>query len=402
MIKLEWDPEVEPPATIAIIGAGPVGIEAAIYARFLGYFVSIFEQRRVAHRMLDWHDRPFAVTVEECTTSMGHAAIAAQNSEYIRRGPNEIFTGRTYAEEYLLPLAKTDLLFDDIHFLSPVADVSRYRTFVTDEIDMQQRCNDEFRILVEGRHRGPWVSRADVVIDCRGGEHKKSGIGPGGGLAIGEEALRETFLQHTPEDRKFEPKTIIGKHVCLAGQSIRAGQFALEYLRLFGDDTASRLTWIIRPDRTHDNKVISQALTAIRAKTVCNVVLVESLGVEQIQRNELGLYLLKFLRDDDTTVEMQCDAVISLAGGRESCLSNELYESLTAGVDVCSPFITSEPGFYKLRGGDLEAGAGVGLRDAFRGIRQLFAMLAGRQDLDLYDIIARQQSNCDPNRLRPE
>ncbi len=398
-MELEWDPEVEAPATIAIVGAGPVGIEAAIYARFLGYFVSIFEQRRVAHRMLDWHDRPLAVTVEECTTSMGHAAIAAQNSEYIRKGSKEVFTGRTYAEEYLLPLAKTDLLFDDIHFLSPVVDVSRYRTFITDEIDMQERCNDEFRILVEGRHRGPWVSRADVVIDCRGPTQKQSGFGPGGGLAIGEKELRELFLLHTPLDRKFDPKTVVGKHVFLAGQSIRAGQFAREYLSLFGDEASSRLTWAIRPDRTHDSSEIGQALADIRGRASANIVIVESLGVENIQRNEAGKYLLKFLKDDDSTVEMQCDAIISLAGGRECNLSSELFETQLDGVGDCHAFLTSEPGFYKLRGGDLETGAGVGLRDAFRSIRQLFAMLAGRQDLDLYDIIARQQSNCDSKGL---
>ena len=28
MIELEWDPEVETPATIAIIGGGPVGLES--------------------------------------------------------------------------------------------------------------------------------------------------------------------------------------------------------------------------------------------------------------------------------------------------------------------------------------------------------------------------------------
>ena len=168
MMQLEWDPEVEPPATIAVIGAGPVGIEAALYGRFLGYFVSIFEQRRVAHRMLDWHQRPLDVTVMNCTTSLGHAAIAAQNPHYVRKEPGDVYTGQSYAEEYLLPLAKTDLLFDDIHFLSPIADVSRFRTQITDNVDLQERCNDEFRILVEGRHRGAWISRADVVLDCRG------------------------------------------------------------------------------------------------------------------------------------------------------------------------------------------------------------------------------------------
>ena len=390
-MDLEWDAEVEAPATIAIIGAGPVGIEAAIYARFLGYFVSIFEQRRVAHRMLDWHDRLLSVTVEECTTPIGHAAIAAQNPDYIRRGPKEFFTGRTYAEEYLVPLAKTDLLFDDIHFLSPVVDISRYRTLVTDAIDLQERCNDEFRILVDGRHRGPWVSRADVVIDCRGVNQQLSGMGPGGGLAIGEHSLRDTFLLHTPLDRKFESKSLVGKHVCLVGHSMRAGQFATEYLDKFGEETNSRLTWVIRPDRRHDSIVIAQALMAIRAKTTCNIVLIESLGVEHIQRNEAGTYLLKFLRDDDSTVEMQCDAVVSLADGRECCLSSELCETPSPTLNDRFAFLTCEPGLYKLRGGDIEAGAGVGLTDAFRDIQQLFAMLAGRQDLDLYDIIARQR-----------
>ena len=395
-MQLEWDPEVEAPATIAIIGAGPVGLEAAIYARFLGYFVSIFEQRRVAHRMLDWHDRSLDVTVKECTTSMGHAAIAAQNPEYVRRGADEVFTGHTYAEEYLLPLAKTDLLFDDIHFLSPVVDVSRYRTFITDEIDRQERCNDEFRILVDGRHRGAWVSRADVVIDCRGTTQKLSGIGPGGGLAIGESALRDSFLLHTPLDRKFEAKSVVGKHVCLLGQSMRAAQFALEYLTRFGNGANGRLTWILRPDRLHDCRVVTKALDAISKEPSCNMVTIESLGVEQIQRNDAGSYLLKFLKDDDSTVELQCDAVVALTHGREGHLSSELFEGRLAQVEGCPGFVTSEPGFYRLRGGNIEEGAGVGLSDAFRSIRQLFAMLAGRQDLDLYDIISRQQNATDP------
>ena len=51
--------------------------------------------------------------------------------------------------------------------------------------------------------------------------------------------------------------------------------------------------------------------------------------------------------------------------------------------------MTNEPGYYVLRAGDIEAGAGVGLIDAFRSIKELFAMLAGRQDLNLYDIIAK-------------
>ena len=45
---MRWDPEVESPASIAIIGAGPVGIEAALYGRFLGYDVDIYDIGRPA------------------------------------------------------------------------------------------------------------------------------------------------------------------------------------------------------------------------------------------------------------------------------------------------------------------------------------------------------------------
>ena len=326
-------------------------------------------------------------------TPLGHAAIVAQYPEYVARAASDTYTGRSYAEEYLLPLAKTDLLFDDIHFLSPVSDVSRYRTLITDDIDPQERCNDEFRILVEGRHRGPWSSRADVVLDCRGATQSRSGMGPGGGLAIGETTLRESFLLHTPQDRKFEAKSIAGKHVCLVGQSTKAALFATEFLQEFGQEASCRLTWVIRPDRRHDTSTITNALNLLRASSSSNVVVFESLGVEQIQRNEAGQYLLKFLKDDESTVEMQCDAVSSMTAGRVANLSSELNESrLDENADT-PRWQTQEPGYYVLRGGSLDDGAGVGLSDAFQCIRQLFALLAGRDDLDLYDIISKQKSD---------
>lgn len=390
MIELPWDPEVDSPATIAIIGGGPVGIEAAIYARFLGYFVSIFEQRRVAHRMLDWHERPLAVSAHLCTTPMGHAAIQAQEPDYQRCKPDHVYSGKSYAEEYLLPLAKSDLLFDDIHFLSPVADVSRIRTTLTDAIHPQERCNDEFRILIDGRHRGPWVSLADVVIDCRGCQQQSAGLGPGGGLAIGESALRESFLLHTPRDRKFVTKSIAGKHVCVVGQTVKACQFVTEFATHYPDMAETRLTWVIRPDRCHDSAMMTESLQSILPLYPTNVVILEALGVEQIDRNEAGCYLVRLLKDDNSCVELKCDAVVSMTGSRTRVLSNELHPGMLRESAEVPAFVSNEPGLYVLQGGDLEDGAGVGLAQAFDNIRQLFAMLAGREDLDLYGIIEKQ------------
>ena len=203
------------------------------------------------------------------------------------------------------------------------------------------------------------------MLDCRGATQKPSGIGPGGGLAIGEAQYRESFLLHTPQDRKFEAKVVLGKHVCLIGQSVRAGQFASEYLEQFGEEDSGRLTWVIRPDRRHDNNTVENALKAIDRRQVGNINVIESPGVEQIQRNDLGQYLLKFVRDDDSTVEMKCDAVVSLTCGRPIRLSMELREEKLPNITNCQSFLTHEPGYYVLRGGDVEEGAGVGLADAF-------------------------------------
>ena len=43
---------IDTPARIAVLGAGPIGLEAALYARFLGYDVDVYERGKVADRNL--------------------------------------------------------------------------------------------------------------------------------------------------------------------------------------------------------------------------------------------------------------------------------------------------------------------------------------------------------------
>ncbi len=389
---LSWDPVVDPPATIAIIGGGPIGIETAIYARFLGYHVSIFEQRRVGHRMLDWHERPLAVPASECTTSLGRAAIVAQFPEYSPPPPEHVYTGKTYAEEYLIPLAKTDLLFENIHFFSPVTNISRLRTRHDDSIDPQERCNDEFRLLVAGRHRGPWTARADVVIDCRGNDGEVMGLGPGGGVAIGELELRSTFLNYSPLDRRFEPKWIANKHLVLVGESFYASLFAEEFAQLcmHRSELNGRLTWIVHPESEARSLRVQQALQTLESLDRREVQIMEGLGVEQIQRREDERYVLTLLNNDDSTVEIEADGVAAFTQRRYRSLGTELYgqgqrrERLR---DQTHGWTTDEPGMYVLSGGALERGAGTEIANGFQSIRALFAMISERSDLDLYSII---------------
>lgn len=416
-LRLPWDPEIESPATIAVIGAGPIGIEAAMYARFLGYFVSIFEAKRVGHRMLDWHQRPLALPAGSITTSLGHSAIRAQNPEYHRIDADRMLTGKEYAEEYLIPLAKSDLLFDDIHFLSPVVDIARIRTSRGDDVGLQERCNDEFRIVVEGRHRGSWIARADCILDCRGTAIEPDGMGPGGGLAIGETECQSDFNLHAPEDRKFDRKQLEGRHLVLVGQSAAACLAAEEWVRHFSVDSGSRLTWVIRPGGSHETERFLQVYESIEAMDLRHVVLLRSLGVDAIERREAGGFRLRLLKDDDSSVELDADVVLRRTESHYRSIAPQLHThapgpirfpmeashsasieleqqtpiALPPGADA--GFITAEPGVYCLHAGRLEEGAGIGIPSALESIKHLFAVLGGRQDLDLYDILEKQWSN---------
>jgi glycine/D-amino acid oxidase-like deaminating enzyme len=104
---------LDPPGTIVILGGGPVGIEAALYARYLGYQVELLEKGALLQSL-----RAAAADTpppEPCTSPLGLAAIAAQ------RG-----SGSTLAEitpsclsewiaEYWQPLAESDLLRGRLH-----------------------------------------------------------------------------------------------------------------------------------------------------------------------------------------------------------------------------------------------------------------------------------------------
>ncbi|XZE21087.1 hypothetical protein SH449x_000981 [Pirellulaceae bacterium SH449] len=406
MIELPWDPEVETPATIAIIGGGPVGIEAGIYARFLGYHVSIFETRRVGHRMHDWHNRPLGVAVSECTTPLGLAAIKAQNPEYEFPPLDKIWTGQEFAEEYLIPLAKTDLLFDDIHFLSPVRDVSRCQTDRETIEDLQERCNDEFRLLVAGQHRGDWISKADVVLDCRGCFQSQSGMGPGGGQAIGEKEFESHLLKHSVQDRKFEAKSIRDKSICLVGSTWHATLFAQEFWDARVDYPGTKLLWLVPEDREKWPAGMKRLAELIQSDPAGPVQLLATLGVDKVRRSVDGKWHLQCVRSDETITELTCDELVRRTPGREAPGFPELdTTSFTLQDGTAHRFITHEPGYYRLRGDQSDSpfvigsgsdradeqttiSLGSSLKECHQSIRELFAILGGRENLDLYEIMA--------------
>ena len=92
---------------IAVLGAGPVGLEAALYARTHGLPVTVYERGRVAEHDQRWGPvRLFSPFGMNCTP-LGRAAIKAENPKHDFPADGDCLTGRDFATVYLEPLAMT-------------------------------------------------------------------------------------------------------------------------------------------------------------------------------------------------------------------------------------------------------------------------------------------------------
>src|SRR5439155_4260027 len=138
---------IDTPARLALLGAGPIGLEAALYARFLGYEVVIYERGEIADNVRQWgHVRMFTPFGMNRTT-LGLAAIHAQDESYRPPADDALLTGREWVERYLLPLASTDLLSDHLRLNTVVVAVGKEDLLKGDMPGREERGNSSFRVL---------------------------------------------------------------------------------------------------------------------------------------------------------------------------------------------------------------------------------------------------------------
>lgn len=120
---------LDPPATIAVLGSGPVGLEAALYGRFLGYDVKIFEQGTLCNRLLLRDaEKPLAAPFRMNSSPLGLAALTGQNPDVEPPAGTATLTVKQWFDQYLRPLAESDLLADHVLLHQSVMAIRRNPT----------------------------------------------------------------------------------------------------------------------------------------------------------------------------------------------------------------------------------------------------------------------------------
>ncbi|MFK8113031.1 MAG: hypothetical protein AB8B91_12565 [Rubripirellula sp.] len=124
---------LDPPGSIAVIGANVLGIEAALYGRYLGYDVTLIEAVGIEHKRLGQTDQPLPVLPARSLSPLARMALRAQQDS---TSSDETLptTVNDWIHEALIPLCETDLLRGRLRMPARVSEI----TFVAIEPD-----NDE-------------------------------------------------------------------------------------------------------------------------------------------------------------------------------------------------------------------------------------------------------------------
>jgi len=196
--------------TLVVVGAGPIGLEAALGARERGFAVTVLEKARVGENLRRYGSTrlfsPFAMNV----SSRARALLGASAP-----GPEELLTGEEMAARVLEPLARTAALADRIRTSHAVTAIGRARMTRRDLPGHPLRGERPFRILVE-TPRGEEVIEADAVLDASGVYDRPAAVGVGGIPARGERAIDGALIQRLDALQAALPG-LAGKDVLLVG-----------------------------------------------------------------------------------------------------------------------------------------------------------------------------------------
>ncbi|SCL14999.1 Pyridine nucleotide-disulphide oxidoreductase [Micromonospora nigra] len=242
------DPEVALAAVragVAIIGAGPVGLAAALAAADAGWPFTVYESGSgVGGNVRRWgHVRLFTPWSMNVSEPMARHLTAAGHP--VPDDADTCPTGAELVTRLLEPLASLPALAGRIELGTTVLAVGREGLLKHEEIGTDQRAAHPFRILVRRADGTTDVVRAGLVIDCTGNYATPNSTGDGGVPAPGEEEAGDRIVRQLP-DVAGDPDGWAGRSVLLVGAGKSAQTAARDLAALTAAAPDTRVHWAVR------------------------------------------------------------------------------------------------------------------------------------------------------------
>lgn len=233
------------PGRVAILGAGPIGLDAALAFLDEGWSVAGYEAAAsVAANVLAWsHIRLFTPWSMNTSVRMRARLDAAGLAQ---PGPADYCpTGAEFADQLLKPLAELPELAAVIHRGTRVLAVAREGLLKHEEIGTPERGSRPFRLLVSGLDGTERVEHADLLLDCTGSYDRANVLGDGGIPAPGELQVADRITRQIPDvDR--EPEQWAGRRVLLVGAGKSGQTAARDLAALVAHRPGTSVVWAVR------------------------------------------------------------------------------------------------------------------------------------------------------------
>jgi hypothetical protein len=227
--------------TVAVIGAGPVGLAAAAHLLERGIRPIVLEGgSSIGHSVHQWAHvqlfSPWEYNIDRAAERL--LATTGWNSP----DPHTYPTGAELLERYLEPLATNTALAEHIQTASRVTDISRSGF---DKLKTRGRESASFEIRYQNG-LGPKVVKADAVVDVSGTWHSPNPAGANGLPAIGETQATAKIAYGLPDVLGKDRAQYAGKTVAVLGAGHSAIGTLTDLARLAAEVPGTRPVWLLR------------------------------------------------------------------------------------------------------------------------------------------------------------
>ncbi len=416
---------------IAIIGAGPIGIEAALYGSVAGFEVQVFERGRIGENLRQWgHVRLF--TEWKRDRSPLAEKLLRERGDHLPDGESHP-TGARLAD-YLLKLATLEPLKNRISPQTEVVSIAREGLLKSDAWESERRAFAPFRVLTKGV-AGEKIRHFDAILDTTGVYGTPNFAGSGGMAAAGELGLQGFIDYAIPDVAGADNARFWNKHALVIGSGHSAASTLLSIADLFEKGSKTRVTWVVRRDVARDGSVYifesndqssGRQKLGQRANELARHERVDFRPRTVVEAIARRAHRFTVTLSDGQTVE--CDTVCAHTGFRPDetlwrelqiaphaatgAPSPQLAEALNganvrAGVGLSTGYAEKlaefqrpeneekldstellklpEPNFYVLGIKSYGRDAGFLMQNGFRQVRDVYQLISGDAALDLYE-----------------